>query len=135
MASGLLRLDTAVEATPWQKSPPSSPVRSYYDSPQAADVMSTPPPGSFVDWEPGMPGNLPDLPTGQSIDFEAELLKSPLGQRFASPKGGLLVSLESDDATAAEPDETEQETDMHRLVEEYEQLLQKRAEAAEENEA
>mmetsp|Transcript_18419 Transcript_18419/g.29462 ORF Transcript_18419/g.29462 Transcript_18419/m.29462 type:complete len:141 (+) Transcript_18419:89-511(+) len=134
MTTGLTRLDIAMEATASLRTPPTSPVRSYYDVPM------TPPSSNrgFVDWEPGMDTELPDFPI-LALDPEAELLASPLGRRFQSPKGGLLVVAEAGD-NGPEPNSDEkysnepQETDMRVLMEEYEQILQARADTADDAE-
>ncbi|CAK0811606.1 unnamed protein product [Prorocentrum cordatum] len=121
----LPRLDAALDAQAALRTPPPSPVRSYYDAlqQQAAGRGAR---DRFVDWTPDMS---PPFALGAGADPEAALVGSPLGARagltFKAPP---VVAWTGGAGEVGEPrgkSEDPIETDMRRLCDEYRMQQQK----------
>lgn len=115
-------LDTTMEAQP-MKTPPRTPVRSYYDAPTAArGGMLSPasnPAVSFVDWVPGMSVEQPSLELETATEIDQLVLSSPLGCRVTSPQAGLLRDYDDTFIDALSLDEASGMIDVKSLEEDY----------------
>jgi len=131
MKTALPQLDTTLEVQASLRTPPRSPVRSYYDdlleSPDDEKVFGA---ARFVDWTPGMVPPMPGLSddswyvtNDSDADVAAALAASPLARRITpSPKGDLLVGVDEglfEDMMNAELKDDKEVVDVRELEGDY----------------